>query len=178
MQERFAAGLTPLPTAARVSRQRGAIRWRVISSIISAVVVVIFVVVLGESWPLGWLVFIAAAWVLSTAFWMGLSIWQLHAAKKDLAGIPEGVAFYLGPQGVEFVYPEAVRVAWADVTALKLAGRGFGPGPRVVLEAQGTDVAAVPLSFLDATAEVIDSAARAYSLGRIRLDTVALDNVL
>lgn len=178
MQERFAAGLTPLPTAARVSRQRGALRWRIASSVLSAAVLAAVVVLWGSQWPRGWLTGVVVFWVASTAFWLGVSLWQLHAAKRDLAGIQEGVAFYLGPTGVEFVYPEPVIVSWAEVSALKLVGRAFGAGPKLVLEAGGRVVAGVPISFLDATAEVIDSAAQAYSLGRVRLDASALDSIV
>ena len=35
LPERFAVGLTPLPTAARAARQRSALRMRIISAVIS-----------------------------------------------------------------------------------------------------------------------------------------------
>ncbi len=87
------------------------------------------------------------------------------------------MAFHFDAVGVEFVHPAAGRVPWEDVTALRLVGRHGGAGPAVAVDAQGPEVARVPLSFLDAGPAVIDSAARAYSLGRAHLDVSALDRV-
>lgn len=175
---RFVAGLTPLPTAARVTKQRSALRMRVISSIISLVVLIVFIVLFRENWSVGWTVAIAVLWSISTAFWFTVSAVGLRNAKRDLAMIPEGAAFYLDHDGVEFVYPKAVRVAWTEMTAFKLKGRNLGTGPAVAVEVDGQEMARVPIAFLDATPAVIDSAARAYSLGSVSLDTEALDAVL
>lgn len=175
--ERFAAGLTPLPTAARVSRQRGALRWRVISTLISLVLLVVVIMFLGQDWPRPMTITIVALWVVSSAGWLVVSGVGLRNAKRDLSAIQEGVAFYLGPEGIEFVYPTASLVPWDDVSALKLVGHNFGAGPALSVEVQGAEVARVPVSFLDATPAVIDSVARAYSLGRVHLDIAALDHV-
>lgn len=176
--QRFAAGLTPLPTAARVTRARGVIRWRVISTVISFGLLALFCWLFGRDWSRAWTIGIVTFWVLSSMFWLVLAAVGLSRAKKDLAAIPDGVAFYLDPRGIEFVHPAAAQVPWGDVTALKLAGRNFGAGPDLVVEAGGQQVAKVPVSFLDATPAVIDSAARAYSLGRVHLDASSMDNLL
>ncbi|MDO5677239.1 MAG: hypothetical protein Q4G35_06995 [Propionibacteriaceae bacterium] len=176
--QRFAAGLTPLPTAARVTRARGVLRWRIISTVISFALLGLFWWFFGRDMSRGWTIGIVTFWVVSSAFWMVLAIVGLSRAKKDLSRIPEGVAFFLDPRGIELVYPQAAQVPWDDVTALKLAGRNYGAGPNLVVEAQGQTVAQVPITFLDATPAVIDSAARANSLGRIHLDASALDNLL
>lgn len=176
--QRFAAGLTPLPTAARVTKARGLLRWRIISTVISLVLLGVFWWFFGREWSRGWTIGIASFWILSSAFWLVLAGISLSRAKKDLLAIPDGVAFYLDPCGIEFVHPVATKVLWTDVTAFKLAGRGFGAGPQFVVEANGHTVARVPFSFLDASPAVVDSAARAYSLGRVSLDATALDNLL
>ena len=176
--ERFAVGLTPLPTAARVTKARSLVRWRLISIFLSAAILVGFWYFFGRELPRNTLIVIIAISAVSTLFWVTTAIIGLRNAKRDLASIPEGVAFYLDHRGVEFAWPTQVRVPWADVTALKLGGRHLGRGHAVVLEAGGKEVAKVPLSFLDATPDVIDSAARAHSLGRIPLTVTALDRVL
>ncbi|GAA4893326.1 hypothetical protein GCM10025789_08110 [Tessaracoccus lubricantis] len=176
--QRFAAGLTPLPTAARVTRARSTLRWRVISTVVSAVLLIVFWYFFGRDWSLGWTITVGVLWVVSTVFWLVLSIVGLSNAKKDLAAITDGVAFYLDPKGIEIVHPTPVRVPWSEVSALKLAGHNFGAGPKLVVEVNGQPAAKVPVAFLDAAPAVIDSAVQAYSLGRVRLDSSALDNLL
>lgn len=176
--QRFAAGLTPLPTAARVARQRGAMRWRIASTLVSVALLAAVLWFGRDTFSTGWLIFLIVAFAVTTIFWMVVSIVGLQNAKKDLARIQEGVAFYLDQRGIEFHFPQRVDVAWADVSALKLVGRSLGAGPDLAVESNGEIVARVPLSFLDATPQYIDSAAQAYSLGRVRLETEALDSVL
>ncbi|MFT3888709.1 MAG: hypothetical protein QM713_11185 [Arachnia sp.] len=178
MPERFSAGLTPLPTAARVTRQRGALRWRIGSTVVSALILFAVVWFLGRDWPRAWTYTVIGLWVVSSVFWLVVSSVGLKRAKRDLARIHEGVAFHFDADGVEFVNPGAGRVPWEDVSSLRLVGRFGGAGPAVAVFAQGAEVARVPLSFLDASPAVIDSAARAYSLGRVHLDVSALDRVL
>ena len=178
MPDRFSAGLTPLPTAARVTRQRGALRWRIGSTVVSALILGAAIYFLGRDWPPAWTYTVVGLWVASSAFWLTVSAVGLKRAKRDLARIHEGIAFHLDAVGVEFVHPAAGLVPWEDVTALRLVGHHGGAGPAVAVDAQGTEVARVPLSFLDAGPAVIDSAARAYSLGRVHLDVSALDRVL
>ncbi len=175
---RFVAGLTPLPTAARVTKRRSALHARVASSIVSLVFLIVIVVLFRDSWSLAWTIAISVLWVLSAVFWWAISVIGLQNAKRDLAMIPEEAAFFLDPHGIEFVYPRPARVAWADVTAFTLKGHNFGAGVCVAVDANGEEAARVPVSFLDATPAIIDSAARAYSLGRVHLDNDALDRVI
>lgn len=175
--ERFVAGLTPLPTAARVSRQRGALRWRIISTLISGALLAALMFWLYRDWPEVSKWVIGSLWVASSAVWLIVSLVGLSRAKRDLAMIQEGVAFYLDPVGIEFVYPRQARVPWAQVTAFKLVGHNLGAGPALSVESEGEEIARVPVSFLDATPAVIDSMAQACSLGRVRLDISTLDHV-
>lgn len=176
--ERFAAGLTPLPTAARVTQKRGALRWRLISTLVSLAILAVIVLTIGKDWPRDFTIAIVAFWVASSAFWIVVSVVGLQRAKRDLGRIQDGVAFYFDPYGVEFVNPPAPAVPWDRVSALRLTGGLSGAGPSIVLEADGAEVAKVPASFVDAAPAVIDSAARAYSLGRVALGVTALDKVL
>lgn len=176
--QRFAAGLTPLPTAARVTQKRAALRWRIISTFISLAILAVLIFTIGRDWSREWTIAMVAIWVGSSAFWLVLSVVGLQRAKRDLGRIQDGVAFYLDPDGVEFVTPPAPPVPWDRVTALRLAGGLSGAGPSIVVEADGVAVGKVPASFVDASPAVIDSAARAYSLGRVGLDVSALDKVL
>ncbi len=176
--ERFAVGLTPLPTAARVAQRRSALRWRIITTIVSLAIMAVIVLTLGREWPRELTVAIVALWIISSVFWLVASLVSLQKAKRDLGRINDGVSFYLDHTGVEFVTPPAPPVVWADVASLRLVGSSLGAGPSVALDTAEGRVAEVPLSFLDASAAVIDSAVRAHSLGRVHLDVKALDRVL
>lgn len=178
MSEQFAVALTPLPTAARVTKHRSAIRWRIISAIISLAILVAIVIFLNPGWSRGWTIFFFAAWAISSGIWMVISMVGLHRAKKDLASIAHGDAIRISRHGLEFLHPQPVHADWAGISALKITGASLGAGPRLVMEVDGQPAAQVPMSFLDAMPSAIDSAVTAHSLGRVRLDVSDMDRML
>lgn len=173
--DRFAVGLTPMPTAARVARQRSVLRWRIGSMIFSAILLTASLWWFRPAWEPWVYVLVGVLWGFSTVFWVIVATVGLSRAKRDLARISDGPVFFIDPHGVEFVWPRPVAVRWDDVDSLRVRGRHLGAGPNLVLRARGTDAVSVPLSFLDASASVIDLAVQANSMGRIRLDATALD---
>ncbi|MDO5066788.1 MAG: hypothetical protein Q4D96_05880 [Propionibacteriaceae bacterium] len=174
--ERFAVELTPLPTATRVAQQRGRLRYQIIiTALLALVLVVAWLVMRWEPWLL---LVTAGLWGLSSVFWITVNVVLLQRAKRDLASIGQGVALYIDPEGLEFVQPVSARATWAEISALRITGSSFGAGPKLVMEVGGSPVAAVPVSFLDATAAAIDSAVGARSLGRVRLDASGMDRLL
>lgn len=175
LPERFTVGLTPLPTAARVARQRSALRLRIISAFISLALLIGILVFLNPGWPTGLVIGFAAIWVASTATWMTITIVGLHRAKKDLASISHGDAFHIDAAGIEFIHPERVRASWGDINALRITGNSLGAGPSLVMEATGERRVRIPLSFVDASPSAIDSATSARSLGRVRVDVSGMD---
>lgn len=176
--EQFAVALTPLPTAARVARHRGAIRWRIISAIISVAILIAIVYFFNPGWSRGWIIALFVLWGLSTAIWLGLSFYALHRAKKDLASITHGDALRISRQGMEYLHPEPRRAEWGRISSLKITGPSFGAGPNLVMEVDGEPPAKIPMSFLDAMPSAIDSAVSAHSLGRVRLDVSDMDRML
>ncbi|MGO1383233.1 MAG: hypothetical protein ACTHWA_05190 [Arachnia sp.] len=178
LPERFAVGLTPLPTAARVARKRSALRMRIISAFVSLALLIGILVFLNPGFSTGLLIGFIAIWVASTAIWMTISVVGLHRAKKDLASIGHGDAFYIDAAGIEFIHPESLRANWADIRALRIAGSSLGAGPRLILETAGEHTVQIPLSFVDASPSAIDSATSARSLGRVRVDVSGLDKMI
>lgn len=178
LTERFAVGLTPLPTAARVARKRSALRMRIISALISLSLLIGILVFLNPGWSMGLVIAFVAIWVVTTAIWMTVTVVGLHRAKKDLASISHGDAFYIDAEGIEFLHPERVRASWADITALRITGNSLGAGPSLVMDVAGARTVEIPLSFVDASPSAIDSAASARSLGRVRVDASALDKMI
>ncbi|RMB62021.1 hypothetical protein [Tessaracoccus antarcticus] len=177
LPERFAVGLTPLPTAARVARQRSALRMRIISALISLAVLVGILVFLNPGWSRELVIGFIAIWVATSAIWLGLTTVGLQRAKRDLASIGHGDAFYIDGRGIEFVHPTTVHATWSEITALRIAGGSLGAGPSLVMEVGGQRAATIPLSFVDATPSAIDSATSARSLGRVRVDVSGMDRM-
>lgn len=177
LPERFAVGLTPLPTAARVARQRSALRMRIISALISLAILVGFLVFFNPGWSAGIVTGFVAVWVAMTAIWFIVTVVALQRAKRDLASIGEGDAFYIDAAGIEFVHPRPVRASWSEISAVRITGNSLGAGPRLVLEVDGQSPVGIPLSFIDATPSAIDSATSARSLGRVRVDVSGLDRL-
>ncbi|GAB3818305.1 hypothetical protein GCM10028820_20360 [Tessaracoccus terricola] len=178
LPERFTVGLTPLPTAQRVVRQRSALRFRIISAVISLVFLTALIYFFNPGWSSGVIVGVYVVWGISTAVWMTISAIGLTRAKKDLAAIGDGDALHIDARGIEFVHPKPVRADWAEVSSLKISGSSLGAGPNLVLEVRGQVAAKVPMSFLDAMPSAIDSATSARSLGRVRLDVSDMDRML
>ncbi|MGV8845255.1 hypothetical protein [Tessaracoccus sp.] len=177
LPERFAIGLTPLPTAARVTRQRSALRMRIISALVSLAVLVGILVFFNPGWSTGLVIGFVAVWVLTTAIWITVTAVGLHRAKRDLASIGHGDALYIDTTGIEFAHPQSVSADWSGISALRVAGGSLGAGPSLVMEVDGRRAASIPLSFLDATPSAIDSATSAHSLGRVRVDVSGLDRM-
>lgn len=176
--ERFAVGLTPLPTAARVARQRAQLRGRIFSMVISLVLLVVLFLWMKPDWEPWVYGLVGGLWAMSSLFWVVVSAVGLRRATRDLRGIGEGPVFFVDPYGLEFVWPRPVAVTWDQVDALVLDGSHVGAGQNLVLRAGGEVAATVPLSYLDATASVIDLAVHANSMGRVRLDATALDRLV
>lgn len=178
MNQRFSVHFTPVPTAARVTRERRGLRWRIVTTIISLLILAAVWYFLGNQWSTTWTVVIVALWVLSSAFWLTVSAVGLSRAKKDLAAIPDGVAFHIDPEGIAFLAPERAAVRWGDIERIAVRGGRGGAGPRFAVEPAAGKRIEIPLSTLDATAATLDSMVRAISLGRHHLDATRLERAV
>lgn len=122
-----------------------------------------------------WLLIFSVAWsllrVLST-------IVKLRRARKTTSQVPLGPAFQIDNDGLVLsTVPEGERVGWPDVRLIKGRNKFFNPGPRIEF-AWGSDRTwSVAIIVLDAAPSVIDSALRAFSLGRFGLDLSAVDEI-
>lgn len=172
---RFAVGFTPLPTAARVTKQRSALRWRWVTTAISVAVLAAIIYFFDTDWNSWWTWMFIALWVASSVFWLIASMVGLSRAKRDLARIQPGACFYIDPEGIEFVQPRRVALLWETIEDIRIIGGRGGAGPRLAIVAGGQQMADVALSVLDAGPSVIDSMIRAHSLGRHRLDAARLE---
>lgn len=175
---RLAIPYDPAPTAARVERNRRGLRSRIVSSLLSLIVLGLLLYFFGRSWDRSWIIAMVVLWGVSTAVGFLIAILSLRRARKDLAAIGEGDALRVDGVGVEILHGIPARAPWPDISAVRLSGRHAGRGPDVVLESGGGAVGRVPLSYLAITPSALDSAVFAYSLGRLRLDVSHLDRML
>ena len=85
--QRFEVGFTPLPTAARVTRQRSALKWRWVTTIISVAILLAIVYFFPPDWS-SWVTWaFAVLWVGSSVFWLVVNLVGLSRAKRDLESI-------------------------------------------------------------------------------------------
>lgn len=176
MDERFAVSFTPLPTAARVTRQRRALRWRIGTTIVSLIILAVILIWFRPDWSALGLGIVIALWVGSSVFWLIVNIVGLQRAKRDLGRIQTGVCFHINPEGIEFLQPTHVAARWGEIERIHVAGGSGGAGLRFAVDAAGRTVAEVPLSFLDAGPAVLDSMIRAFSLGKHHLKACRLES--
>lgn len=173
--ERFAVHFTPLPTAARVTRQRSTLRWRIITGIISTLIFIAVMVFWRPEMPAWGYVLLGIFWIGTSLVWIVVSAVGLHRAKRDLGRIQQGVSFFIDPEGMEFVEPQQATLRWDEIDDITVAGGRGGSGPRLAVVKDGERAADVAFSVLDANASVIDSMIRAHSLGQHRLDARRLE---
>lgn len=176
--EQFTVELTPLPTASRVAGHRKALRWRIISSIVSLLALIVVLVILRPDLSRSSLVAIFSPWLVLSIIWIGATARSLAKAKRDLSSISHGPAVTINREGMEFHHPKPVRASWSEISALKVSGQSFGAGPNLMMVSGDTTLAQIPVSFLDAMPSAIDSAVTAHSLGRVRLDVSDMDKIL
>lgn len=173
-QPELVVAYNAVPTASRVARARQTLVFRAISAVVSLAIVIFLLRVVGQDWAatVRWGTFLV--WGVVTAVWFALSIISLVRARADLQRVGVGPALVLSPQGVQI---DGRRFTWPEVAAIKVVGSDVGAGPRFVVEPVSGESASIPLSFLDAMPGTLDSAARAYSLGRHGVDLARLDSM-
>lgn len=106
-----------------------------------------------------------------------MAIVQQRLARRSTSRVPLGPAFQIDNHGVVLATsPEGERLGWADVQAIAGRNKRFAPGPMLEFE-WGERRWSVPIIALDARPAVVDSALRAFSLGRFGLDLSRVDDI-
>lgn len=103
---------------------------------------------------------------------------QLKRASKATAQVPLGPAFQIDDDGlVASTVPEGERIGWDRITSIAGLDKLFSPGPRLEVRWDQDRSWSVPIIVLDAPPSSIDSALRAFSLGRFGLDLSSVDDI-
>lgn len=107
-----------------------------------------------------------------------LSIVRLWRARRTASQVPLGPAFQIDNHGIVLAsVATGQRIGWPDVRLVKGRDRLFNPGPKLEFAWQEGGRWSVPIIMLDAPPKLIDSALRAFSLGRFGLDLSAVGDI-
>ncbi|WP_232550093.1 hypothetical protein [Propioniciclava soli] len=169
----------PAPAVAWWHKQRGALRGRIVSLVLS---LVIWAALwwftrepdnaLGWQWgPLSW-------WIagISVGVSVLMIVWaavQFRRAKRAVAALHEGLALGIGRGGL---YLDDTLVRWPDLAGLDVHPGRLGGSARLVVRTASGANHTLPLDHLAATPASIDGAIRALSGGRAWLDLTRLDD--
>lgn len=122
-----------------------------------------------------WLLIASVALSLARVVITGVRLWR---ARRTIGRIPLGPAFQIDNHGVVLAtVGTGERIGWPDIRVVKGRGKLFNPGPRLEFGWQPDGHWSVPIIQLDAAPKSIDSALRAFSLGRFGLDLSAVDDI-
>lgn len=168
---------TPVAMAQRTARLGRALIKRAIMSVISLVITIVFFVIFKPEPKeiVFWLLIFSAVMSVGQLVW---SIVQRYQARKATSRIPLGPAFQIDNQGLVLAtVPEGERIGWPEIRLVKGRNRRFDPGPRLEFGWEEGKQWSVPIIALDAPPVVLDSALRAFSLGRFGLDLSSVDDI-
>lgn len=163
----------PSQVKATVDRRRRAMRSRVVSLVVTVVVLVLLSLLGGTRLRgAGFLAVYGIALVISLAWFLGYLVAYL-IARRELGTLGSGTAVAIGRPGVQV---GGVFAPWPEVTALAVVSGGLGRSPRLELRRTSGGPTSVPLNQLVVHPATLDSTARAYSAGRHGVDLAALES--
>ena len=160
------------PLTEKLGRRRRGLRSRLISLVITAVILVLLYLFGPEQLRSGsFLAVFGFALGISVAWFLGYLIAFL-LARRELRGVGSGTAVRIGRPGVQVA---GLFAPWGEVSGLGMATSRFGRRPRLELRHTSGPVASVPLDQMVVLPGTLDSTARAYSGGRTGVDLTALE---
>ncbi len=171
--EELAVPFDPTSVLDKMARRKRMVRSRVISLVITAVVLVaLYIWRLDQMSGAGFIVVYVVILGISLA-WLGVYLVGYRQAKKELASLGSGIALRIGRPGVEMA---GVFVPWADVLSLAaVKGRVWEPTVLELAWANGEPLT-VAFDHMNARPATLDMTARAYSGGRHGIDLQALES--
>lgn len=171
--EELAVPYDPAPAEEKVRRRHRMFRSRIFSLGITVVVLVALYFFVGRRFN-GIAIFgLYGVMLLVSVGWLVAAYLAYRMAKRELAGVGNGIALVIDRSGVQLA---GTRVPWPQVTGLAaVKGPMFG-SPLFQLSQQGGEPVAVPFDHLEVSPARLDTVARAYSGGRHGVDLTAMDN--
>ena len=163
----------PGPLTAKVERRRRVVRGRVVSLVITVVILVaiyfwqrdelegtgfipVYAVVLGI--PIVWLVVVVI---------------RYRQTRGQLRTMGYGTAIRIGPPGLQVA---GLAASWPYVASVAVTKGRLGRSPALALRLIDGRQSQVPLDQVTVFPATLDGSVRAFSAGRQRVDLSALDN--
>lgn len=160
------------PLTEKLGRRRRGLRSRLVSLVITAVILVLLYFFGPEQLRGGgFLALYGVALGFSVAWFLGYLLAYL-LARRELRSLGTGTAVRIGRPGVQVA---GLFTPWSEVSTLGMASGRFGRRPRLELRHTNGPVASVPLNQIVVLPATLDSTARAYSGGRQGVDLSALE---
>jgi hypothetical protein len=157
--------------AERADRRRRLFRSRMISLLITVLIVVGFAIWLGtKGQPAG--LWFSAVIILLSAVWAAVYYVIFRRTRRELAELQPGTAIRMARGGVVVA---GLSAGWGEVASLTTVKGGLGRSPRLQIRLADGRTASVALDQVTVLPATLDSTARAYSGGRHGVDLTALD---
>ncbi|HYP45386.1 MAG TPA: hypothetical protein VEQ66_09355 [Propionibacteriaceae bacterium] len=169
--EELAVAYDPSELERKVWRRRRLVRSRLVSLVITAVLLVALYAWRREDFTRGYLILCAVFVGLSVALLVGAVVAH-RRARRELARMGQGTALRIGRTGVELA---GSFVPWSEVAAMRAVTGRWGRHERLQLTRTGGEPLEVPLNQMSVRPATLDLTARAYSAGRHGVDLAALD---
>ena len=168
--EELAVPYDPSGPLAKVAKRKRLVRGRIISIVLTVIILVALYIWQRASFPQGAWVVYGIVFGISLA-WLALYVVGYAQAKRDLSTVGQGIALRIGRTGVQVAQTFA---PWPAITALRVVNGKLGRSERFRLE-HAAGVAEIDMNQLPVLPATLDTTARAYSAGRHGVDLSALD---
>lgn len=156
---------------AKAERRRRLFRSRMISLLITVVVVVGFAIWLrSRGQPAG--LWLSAVIIVISGAWAAVTFVIFRRASRELAELRPGTAIRVDRRGVEVA---GLGAGWAEVASVATIKGGIGASPRLQLALLDGRTASLALDQVTVLPATLDSSVRAYSGGRHGVDLTALE---
>lgn len=163
----------PGPAEAKVEKRRRQVRSRVISLIITVIVLAaIYFWQRDELQGAGFFAVYGLVLGISVV-WLGVVVFLSIRARQERAAVGHGIAVRIGRPGIQIA---GLGAGWSEVSSVAVAKAGVGRGPVLRLKLRDGRQADVALDQLSIYPATLDSTVRAFSGGRHGVDLTALDN--
>lgn len=159
--------------AAKAARWRRLFRGRVVTFLITIVVLVVIYVWRRNQGDGGSFIAVYGAIFVISLLWLVayLVIWMIHRNAVRRVGI--GTALQVDRRGIGVADG---FTAWSDITVVKAVRGPWGVGPLLQVERTTGEPLSVPFDHITVSPSTIDMTARAYSGGRHGVDLTALES--